>query len=39
LTPLAFLSKDGADFVWGLTIGLTIGALVAHFAQRSGGEG
>ena len=39
LTPLAFLSKDAADFVWGLTLGLWIGAIVSYFVSRSGGAG
>lgn len=34
-TPLAFLSKDAADFVNGLAVGLTFGALVAWFVTRS----
>jgi len=37
-TPLAFLSPDTADFVWGLTVGLGIGALVAWF-WGGGGKG
>ena len=37
LTPLAFLSKDATDFVWGLTFGLVLGALIALFATRTGG--
>jgi len=35
-TSLAFLSPDAADFVWGLTAGLWIGALVTVFLTRSG---
>jgi membrane protease YdiL (CAAX protease family) len=38
LTPLAFLSKDAADFVWGLTFGLALGAVIAFFATRTGGR-
>jgi uncharacterized membrane protein len=37
LTPLAFLSKDATDFVWGLTFGLALGAVIAFFATRTGG--
>jgi len=36
LTPMAFLSKDAADFVWGLTGGLAIGAIVVWIVSRSG---
>jgi hypothetical protein len=32
-TPLAFLSKDLTDFVWGLAGGLSIGAIVAWMAS------
>jgi hypothetical protein len=35
LTPLAFLQKDAADFVWGLAAGLGIGAVVTWFASRT----
>jgi TctA family transporter len=35
LTPLAFLQKDAADFVWGLAAGLGIGAIVTWFASRT----
>ena len=34
LTPLAFLSKDAADFAGGCAAGLTIGAIVSWFASR-----
>jgi len=34
LTPVAFLPKDAADFVWGLTGGLAIGAIVVWFTSR-----
>jgi len=37
LTPMAFLSKDATDFVWGLTFGLALGAVIAFFAARTGG--
>ena len=33
-TPYAFLSKDAADFVGGLTVGLLIATAVAWFATR-----
>ena len=33
LTPLRFLSKDAADFVWGLAFGLTVGAIFAWVAS------
>jgi hypothetical protein len=35
-TPMAFLLRDAADFVWGLTGGLAIGSIVASIAGRSG---
>jgi len=35
-TPMAFLPKDAADFVWGLTGGLAIGSIVTWIAGRSG---
>ena len=35
-TPLAFLSKDAADFVGGLAVGLSIGAIISWLATRSG---
>ncbi len=38
LTPLAFLSKNATDFVWGLTLGLALGTLIAFFATRTGGK-
>jgi hypothetical protein len=34
LTPVAILSKDAADFVWGLTGGLAIGAIEVWFTSR-----
>jgi NhaP-type Na+/H+ or K+/H+ antiporter len=34
-TPLHFLSKDATDFVWGLVIGLAIGAIIAWVASRA----
>jgi hypothetical protein len=34
LTPLAFLSKDVSDGVWGFTVGLGIGALVVWATTR-----
>ena len=34
-TPLHFLSKDATDFVWGLVVGLGIGAIIAWIATRS----
>ena len=34
-TPIAFLPKDGADFVSGLAIGLSIGAVVSWWTGRT----
>lgn len=34
LTPLAFLPKDGADFVWGLVAGLAIASVITWLAGR-----
>jgi uncharacterized membrane protein YoaK (UPF0700 family) len=34
-TPYAFLGKDAADFVWGITAGLCIGTVVAWFGAAS----
>jgi len=33
-TPLAFLPKDAADFVWGLAGGLLIGMAVTWISSR-----
>jgi len=35
LTPMAFLSKDAADFAGGVAAGLSIGAIVSWVATRS----
>ena len=33
-TPLAFLPKDGADFVWGVLAGLVIASVITWLAER-----
>ena len=36
LTPLRFLPKDASDFVWGLVVGLSIGAVIAWIVNPPG---